>query len=89
MQESVTHHAVNMEEIKLFQDILDVKTVFIWKIPEIFRRFRDAQEKRTLSLYSPPFHTSPHGYHMCIRVYLKGDGSGKGTHISMFFEIRT
>ena len=40
MQESVTRHAVNMEEIKLCQDILDVKTVsgvFIWKIPEINR----------------------------------------------------
>ena len=90
MQESVTRHAVNMEEIKLRQDILDVKTVsgvFIWKIPEITRRFRDAQEKRTLSLYSPPFHTSPHGYRMCIRSYLNGDGSGKGTHISMFFVL--
>ena len=90
MQESVTRHAVNMEEIKLRQDILDVKTVsgvFIWKIPEINRRFRDAQEKRTLSLYSPPFHTSPHGYRMCIRAYLNGDGSGKGTHISMFFVL--
>ena len=90
MQESVTRHAVDMEEIKLRQDILHVKTVsgvFIWKIPEIARRFRDAQEKRTLSLYSPPFHTSPHGYRMCICAYLNGDGSGKGTHISMFFVL--
>ena len=90
IQESVTRHAVNMEEIKLCQDILDVKTVsgvFIWKIPEITRRFRDAQEKRTLGLYSPPFRTSPHGYCMCICAYLNGDGSGKGKHISMFLVL--
>jgi hypothetical protein len=90
VQESVTRHAVAMEEIKLRQDILDVKTthgVFIWKIPEITRRYRDAQDRRTLSLYSPPFHTSPHGYRMCIRAYLNGDGSGKGQYMSVFFVL--
>ena len=90
VQESVTRHAVLMEEVKLRQDILDVKTtngVFIWKIPEIARRYADAQQRRTLSLYSPPFHASPHGYRMCIRAYLNGDGSGKGTHISVFFVL--
>ena len=88
--EAVTRHAVGMEEIKLRQDILDVKTttgVFIWKIPDIKKRHRDAIERRTLSLYSPPFHTSPHGYRICIRAYLNGDGSGRGTHISVFFVL--
>ena len=90
MQESVTRHSVAMDEIKLRQDILDVKTVhgiFIWKIPDIQRRFRDAQEKRTISLYSPPFHSSPHGYRACIRCYLNGDGTGIETHISVFFVL--
>lgn len=90
VQESVRRHAIAMEEIKLRQDILDMKTtngVFIWKIPEIRRRYNDAQQGRTISLYSPPFHTSPHGYRMCMRAYLNGDGSGKGTHISLFFVL--
>ena len=90
MQESVTRHSVTMDEIKLRQDILDVKTVhgiFIWKIPDIRRRFRDAQDKRTLSLYSPPFHTSPHGYRACIRCYLNGDGGGLESHVSVFFVL--
>ena len=88
MQESITRHAVTMEEVKLRQNTLDIKTthgIFIWKIPEINRRFGDAQARRTLSLYSPPFHTSAHGYRICIKAYLNGDGSGKGTHISVFF----
>ena len=90
VQESVTRHALTMEEIKLRQDILDVKTatgIFIWKIPDIKKRYRDALERRTLSLYSPPFHTSPHGYRMCVRAYLNGDGSGKTTHMSVFFVL--
>ena len=90
VQETVTRHAVSMEEIKLRQDVLDVKTtggVFIWKIPDIRKRLRDAVERRTLSLYSPPFYSSPHGYRMCVRAYLNGDGSGKGTHFSVFFVL--
>ena len=90
VQESVSRHALTMEEIKLRQDILDVKTVkgvFIWKIPDIKRRYKDALDRRTLSLYSPPFHTSPHGYRMCVRAYLNGDGSGKTTHVSVFFVL--
>ena len=90
VQEAVTRHAVAMEDVKLRQDILDVKTttgVFIWKIPNVAKRHRDAVERRTLSLYSPPFQTSPHGYRMCIRMYLNGDGSGKTTHISVFLVL--
>ena len=90
VQETVTRHAVAMEEIKLRQDVLDVKTTtgnFVWKIPDIRKRLRDAVERRTLSLYSPPFYTSPHGYRMCIRAYLNGDGSGRGTHLSVFFVL--
>ena len=90
IRETISRHAVAMDEVKLRQDILDVKTVngaFIWKIPEVERRHREAQDRRTLSLYSPPFHTSPHGYRMCIRTYLNGDGSGKGFYISVFFVL--
>ena len=90
VQESNTRYGVAIDEVRLRQDVLDVKTtngILIWKIPDIRRRYRDAIERRTISLYSPPFYTSPHGYRMCIRTYLNGDGIGKGTHISLFFVI--
>ena len=32
---------------------------------------------------SPFFYTSPGGYHMAIRVFTNGDGSCKGTHVSV------
>ena len=90
MQSSLTRYAVAMDEVRLRQDVLDVKTthgILVWKIPDIRRRYRDATERRTISLYSPPFYTSPHGYRMCIRTYLNGDGIGKGTHLSLFFVL--
>lgn len=90
LQQTVTRQAIAMDEVRLRQDVMEVRTnngVFIWKIPDVKRRYRDAMEQRTLSLYSPPFYTSPHGYRLCIRTYLNGDGIGKGTHISVFIVV--
>ena len=61
--------------------------IYIWKIPELNRRRRDAVLGKTISLYSAPFFTSRHGYKLCLRVYLNGDGSGRGTHISFFITL--
>ncbi len=61
--------------------------VLLWKIDEFERRRREAVDGVTLSLYSTPFYTSRHGYKMCARVYLNGDGMGKGSHLSFFFVI--
>ena len=90
LQETMTRHSIAIDEIRLRQDVLDVKMTngtFIWKIPEVRRRYRDAVEQRKIGHYSPPFYTSPHGYRMCIRVYLNGDGVGRGTHVSVFFVL--
>ena len=59
---------------------------FLWRIPEM-RRIRDAKIGRITSIYSSPFYTGRNGYKMCIRAYLNGDGSGEGTHLSIFFVI--
>ena len=90
IQNTVSQHGIALEDMRLRQDVLDVKStngVLVWKIPDVRRRYREAVERKTISLYSPPFYTSPHGYRVCIRVYLNGDGIGKGTHISLFFFI--
>ena len=60
---------------------------FLWRIPEVRRRIRDAKSGRIASIYSPPFYTGRNGYKMCIRAYLNGDGSGEGTHLSIFFVL--
>ena len=60
---------------------------FLWRIPEVQRRIRDAKIGRITSIYSPPFYTGRNGYKMCIRAYLNGDGTGEGTHLSVFFVL--
>ena len=61
--------------------------MYIWKVPKLTRRRRDAVLGKTVSLYSAPFFTSRHGYKLCLRVYLNGDGSGRGTHVSFFITL--
>ena len=60
---------------------------FLWRIPDISRRRRDAVEERITSIYSPPFYTGRNGYKICIRAYLNGDGIGYNTHFSIFFVL--
>ena len=60
---------------------------FLWRVPDMKRRIRDARTGRITSIYSPPFYTGRNGYKMCIRAYLNGDGSGEGTHLSIFFVL--
>ena len=59
--------------------------VLMWKITDFARRRNEAITGQHSSTYSPCFYTSRHGYKMCVRIYLNGDGKGKGTHISIFF----
>ena len=37
--------------------------------------------------YSPPFTTSPQGYRLCLNVFTNGNGSGKGSHLSIYAYI--
>ncbi|XP_006820821.2 TNF receptor-associated factor 2-like [Saccoglossus kowalevskii] len=61
--------------------------VLVWKITDFNRKRNESISGRTTSIYSPCFFTSRHGYKMCARIYLNGDGMGKGNHISLFFVI--
>lgn len=60
---------------------------FLWRIPDVRRRRKDAVDERITSIYSPPFYTGRNGYKMCIRAYLNGDGIGFQTHLSLFFVL--
>nr|XP_030694112.1 TNF receptor-associated factor 2 isoform X2 [Globicephala melas] len=61
--------------------------VFIWKIPDFARKRQEAVAGRTPAIFSPAFYTSRYGYKMCLRAYLNGDGTGRGTHLSLFFVL--
>ena len=52
---------------------------FTWKIDQV-------QQKRMSTLYSQPFYTTQNGpgYKMRLMLFMDGDGSGQGTHISFY-----
>lgn len=83
-------HDIKLAEHGLRLDMMDCKNsegVLLWKITEIRRRRREAVSGKTPSIYSQPFYTSANGCKMCARLYLNGDGMGRGTHLSLFFVI--
>ncbi|XP_076584050.1 TNF receptor-associated factor 5 [Chaetodon auriga] len=56
----------------------------IWKIKD-FRNRREAEVRgQPPCLSSVPFHTGRCGYKMAAKVYLNGDGEGRGTHLSLY-----
>lgn len=56
----------------------------IWKIDD-FRNRREAETKgQPPCLSSAPFYTGRCGYKMAAKVYLNGDGEGRGNHLSLY-----
>ena len=77
----------DLEELVRQQQESCYDGTLLWKINDYGRRKNDAITGRQDSFYSPCFYTSRHGYKMCARIYLNGDGMGKDTHISVFFVV--
>ena len=77
----------DLEEYVRQQDVSSHDGILLWKISDFTKRRQDALSGNQVSFYSPFFFTSRYGYKMCARIYLNGDGVGKGTHISIFFVV--
>ena len=90
MEASLQNFQDGFQELSLLVQTLQAASYngqFVWKIPEVSRRRDEAITGKTISLYSAPFYTSRFGYKLCLRMYMDGDGSGKGTHLSFFLTI--
>ncbi|NXF43762.1 TRAF2 factor, partial [Oceanites oceanicus] len=77
----------SLHKTLLFSEQASYDGIFLWKITDVGRKLQDSVTGRTVSLYSPAFYTAKYGYKVCLRVYLNGDGTGKGTHMSLFFVV--
>ena len=77
----------DLEEYVRQQEFSSYDGQLLWKITEYARKRNEAVSGQQVSFYSPCFFTSRYGYKMCARIYLNGDGMGRGTHISVFFVI--
>ena len=79
-----------LSDLQIRQQLLE-NTSFdgklVWKIDNVTTRIRQAVSGHVIALHSPPAFTERYGYKFCARLYLNGDGLGKGTHISLFLVI--
>ncbi|XP_061460285.1 TNF receptor-associated factor 2 isoform X3 [Rhineura floridana] len=76
-----------MEHVIREMDAASYDGIFIWKITDFARKRQEAIAGRSPAVFSPAFYTSKYGYKMCLRIYLNGDGTGRGTHLSLFFVV--
>ncbi|XP_066477773.1 TNF receptor-associated factor 5 [Tiliqua scincoides] len=76
----------NEERFKLLEGT-SYNGKLIWKITDYRMKKKESVEGRTVSIFSQPFYTSRCGYRLCARAYLNGDGSGKGTFVSLYFVV--
>ncbi|GAB6022061.1 hypothetical protein CHUAL_006207 [Chamberlinius hualienensis] len=53
--------------------------VLVWKV-EGYSRLKQIQT----DICSPPFYSSHFGYKMCLSLDVMGDGSGRGSHVSIY-----
>ena len=77
----------DLEEYVRQQEFSSYEGKLLWKITEFARKRNEAVSGQQVSFFSPCFYTSRYGYKMCARIYLNGDGMGRGTHISVFFVV--
>ena len=77
----------DQEEYVKQQEFSSYDGQLLWRISDYARKRNEAVTGQQVSFYTPCFFTSRYGYKMCARIYLNGDGMGKGSHISIFFVI--
>jgi hypothetical protein len=69
------------------QAIHSYNGTLLWKIEGYQRKRQDAINGVKTALYSQHFYSAQYGYKMCAKVYMNGDGFGKGSHLSLFFVV--
>lgn len=60
---------------------------FIWRIDNFEAHQARARTRVCKAIYSPPFYSWKHGYHMKFQVFPNGRSDGKDTHLSVFVVI--
>ncbi|GAA6083271.1 TNF receptor-associated factor 1, partial [Tachysurus ichikawai] len=80
-------HIASLQQSISAQHDVSYDGTFLWKICNVSQKLREAATGQKSNQYSPAFYTSRYGFKVCMRLYINGDGVGKGTHMSLFFVI--
>ncbi|XP_062854552.1 TNF receptor-associated factor 1 [Trichomycterus rosablanca] len=80
-------HIASLQQSICAQRDISYDGTLLWKICNVSQKLREAASGQKSSQYSAAFYTSRYGFKVCMRLYMYGDGVGKGTHMSLFFVI--
>ncbi|KAL7980966.1 hypothetical protein Chor_002120, partial [Crotalus horridus] len=78
---------VRLEKRLHFSEQASYDGVFLWKITDVHQKCYEAICGKVDGFQSPAFYTSRYGYKLCMRIYLNGEGRGRGTHVSLFIVL--
>ena len=90
MSDSIKIMKTTISDLDLKQQLFENTSYngrLLWKVDNITKRLNQAILGKVTTLHSAPQFTKRYGYKFCGRLYLNGDGVGRGTHISMFFVV--
>uniref|UniRef100_A0A8C7Q727 TNF receptor-associated factor n=1 Tax=Oncorhynchus mykiss TaxID=8022 RepID=A0A8C7Q727_ONCMY len=71
-----------MEELSVSND-----GVLIWKLSDYSRKLQEAKLRNNHEFFSPPFYTHRYGYKLQVSAFLNGNGSGEGSHLSIYIRV--
>ena len=85
---SAAAHAASSSTVTEEEPPRFYKGTLFWKITNWSIKHQRAKSNRNqASLESPPFYTSKSGYKMRMRLFPNGDREGRGTHVSVYFQM--
>uniref|UniRef100_A0A2K6L4A9 TNF receptor-associated factor n=1 Tax=Rhinopithecus bieti TaxID=61621 RepID=A0A2K6L4A9_RHIBE len=85
----VSRQRQELQELRRELEELSVGSdgVLIWKIGSYGRRLQEAKAKPNFECFSPAFYTHKYGYKLQVSAFLNGNGSGEGTHLSLYIRV--
>ncbi|XP_058796875.1 TNF receptor-associated factor 4 [Phymastichus coffea] len=66
---------------------LNYSGTLVWKVSDFAAKLAEARAKEGVELVSPPFYTSQYGYKLQASLFLNGNGTGEGSHVSIYIKI--
>nr|XP_032644603.1 TNF receptor-associated factor 4 [Chelonoidis abingdonii] len=85
----VSRQRQEIQELRQDVEELSVSSdgVLIWKIADYARKLQDSKVRSNYEFFSPPFYTHRYGYKLQVSVFLNGNGSGEGSHLSVYIRV--
>ena len=100
LEEDVKKHLTLVSEIAIQQqkEIKQLREIvrhckpfghskLLWKVDDFWTRFQEGKKTKGAEVHSPPFYTSPCGYKFKVVLFPYGNGSGEGSHLSMYIRL--